>query len=233
MLGYVIPRSSVERGSTYFNPSLFVWRYNVNARDKAGMLRLLGVMEQEREQGLAMDPDVYETACRVFSQVAIETVILRRRDDGTATGSIEVLLTRRPGNDWWYAALSHSPGSVNRYREPTHRTIDRVMRRELGGTAKLLHAQQVQAQNNWDEPRGHFWCIVYCCTIEGEPTHGTWCPISRLPKKLVDHHRIIIPVAATPFYAEPYPFGARWPKKIRPGVRRDRNPCEPHVRTKR
>ncbi|TSC77201.1 MAG: hypothetical protein G01um101431_384 [Parcubacteria group bacterium Gr01-1014_31] len=181
----------------------------MNANDKTELLRLFGILVDERRQGIPMDGQVWEASLQIFPQVAIETVFLRRVDDGTAGGTIEVLLTKRPPDDRWFANQVHSPGSINRARERTDVTIARVVKRELGGSAKLISARQVAALNFWDEPRGCGWSVVYCCEVEGDPTNGTWYPITQLPENLIYGHFNVIMVAASVLLAEPRPFG-KW-----------------------
>lgn len=176
---------------------------DLTEHDQYELLRLLGILDARRARGCSLTDKVFNALLKLLPQLAVECVILRRSDDGSPKGRIEVFLTYRGKNAPCHQDTWHCPGSFLRSRETIADVMERLSTHELK-TARIVHWRELRVQNNHLEPRGHTVSLVHLCTIEGEPTDGMWCDVTTLPENLVDHHHDIVMTTVQSFVTEPF-----------------------------
>jgi ADP-ribose pyrophosphatase YjhB (NUDIX family) len=175
----------------------------MNESDVQATLTFLGQLNEERQGGMVLRPEVFNALLKLLPQLAVECIILRRRDDGSAAGEIEVYLTQRGADAPSHQLHWHCPGSFLRAGERFADAMARISAGELR-TAQITSWHQLRVQNNHLEPRGHTVSLLHLCEIQGEPTGGQWCDIRQLPQPLVNHHADMITTAAQFLLAEPF-----------------------------
>ena len=85
-----------------------------------------------------------------------------------------------------------------RWGEQIEDVFSRLEKKELG--LAVVSKKFVSHFNNPHEPRGHFFSLVYLCTLEPNQGHGTWFDISQLPENTIDYHKkTVIPALAQEF----------------------------------
>lgn len=144
--------------------------------------------------------ELFDALARVTVSVAVEAVCLRLN---SSTRKVEVHMTQRSLTETAYPGEWHCPGSVMRPGEEIGDVFSRLAQKEFGG--KILSRQFVANVNHPTEARGHFFSLVYLCSLDessGE-LRGGWFPVDRLPEKTIVSHRFrIIPAAVGAFVAE-------------------------------
>lgn len=173
-------------------------------RQTSQLIHLLAALLADQTASRPIPNLVFDALLKVLPQVAIETLFVKRVDDKTPTGRLDVLLTQRPEDDPNFPGQWHSPGSFIRRREQLYQVFKRILTRELGGTATILCARPLVPINFFNEPRGHTISWPWIIELEGNPEHGRWFPIDQLPRNLVKTHEQLIPVARQAIQHEPY-----------------------------
>lgn len=133
--------------------------------------------------------ELFNEIARVTVTTCIEAVILR-----TKFNSIEVFLAKRPLGEA-YGGFWHCPGTFLRVGEDEADAFKRLEEKEKVG--KFINKRFISYKNNSHEERGHIIQLIYLCDIEPVVGNaGTWFPVDKLPKNIVENHRdIIIPKA--------------------------------------
>lgn len=167
------------------------------------LVDLLQECNEERKTGETLPNEVFNALLKILPQVAVESAIVRRVDDGSNTGLIKAYLVQRPPDAPSHAGQWHSPGSFIRQGETVANVMCRISKRELK-TAKIVHWHQERVQNNNLEPRGHTISLISSCAIVGEPTGGKWFALDQLPDQLVNHHHDLLWAAAQSLLTEPF-----------------------------
>lgn len=144
--------------------------------------------------------ELFDALARLTVSVAIEAVCLRLNP---STQKVEVYMTERSPTDTAFPGEWHCPGSVIRPKEDIKDVFNRLTQKEFGG--KILSTQFVANVNHPTEARGHFFSLVYLCSLDESNggLRGKWFPVDQLPEKTVESHRHrIIPAAVVAFVAE-------------------------------
>lgn len=161
---------------------------------------------EELIQGLKeIDPtkpygtELFDALARLTVSVAVEAVCLRLNPE---TDHVEVYMIQRSQDDTAYPGEWHCPGSVLRPTENINDVFNRLAKKEFG--VGLKSWQFVDNVNHPTEARGHFFSLVYLCSLdEQSELKGRWIPVDQLPEKTVESHRKrIIPCALGTFVAE-------------------------------
>ncbi len=173
------------------------------ARDEQELLELLHALDERRQAGLSLPPNVFNGILKLLPQIAVECVLLRRSDDGTPRGHVSVYLTYRGDDAPSHQNTWHVPGSFLRSRERVSDVMARLSAQELT-PAQISSWQFLRLQNCNLEPRGHTVSCVYLCALTGAPTGGQWCSCDTLPPNLSDSQHDIIATAVQHFLTEPF-----------------------------
>ena len=133
----------------------------------------------------------------VFS--IIEIVPLRRM----ANGELEVLLTQRPADDPLWPNMWHNPGVVVLASDATGSfadPFDRVLHKELGISETAPDPVFVEISFHHTR-RGTDMAMVHYVELDADftPTHGTFYPLSTLPKNTIESNEPLIRRAAAAF----------------------------------
>ncbi len=108
----------------------------------------------------------------------------------------EVFLTQRSKRETRYPNIWHLPGSYLRHRKRFATVIDRLERREFGGSATLAGVKFLTMINLPRERTGHTVSLVHRCRLQGQPRTGQWWPARSLPASVIAAHRQAIRLAA-------------------------------------
>ena len=172
------------------------------------LVRLLGLIDPKAPYGT----ELFNALARLTASVAVETVCMRLKNtagwsttnkDFIGSNIPEVYLIQRAINDTAYPGEWHCPGSVIRPGEDIEDVLNRLAQKEFGG--KILSAQFIANANHPTEARGHFFSLVYLCSLDESSTglRGQWFEANNLPEKTVETHRVrIIPAAYGAFVAK-------------------------------
>lgn len=140
--------------------------------------------------------ELFDALARVTVSVTVEAVCMRRN---ASTSVLEVLMTRR-SPDEAYAHEWHCPGSVIRPGEEIEDVFNRLGKEEFG--AEIISKEFIGNYNNVKEVRGHFFGVIYFCTVKGN-SKGSWYPVDKLPPDTVIQHRdLVIPMVAEKIAAQ-------------------------------
>ncbi|MFH2108933.1 MAG: hypothetical protein ABII16_00520 [Patescibacteria group bacterium] len=138
--------------------------------------------------GPKMPTPVYNAVAAKFVLVAIETVILRRKQ-----GKVEVFLAKRPPTDAYYPNMLHSPGTILRASDRPgsyQDAFERVQKNELG--VSFVSLPEFIGSHYFHTSRGPENALAFICKIDQEPKVGKFYNTSNLPENLVPHHYILI-----------------------------------------
>ena len=152
--------------------------------------------------------ELFDALARLTISVAVEAVCLRAQRylpeiDAPRSPEIQVYMIQRSPDDTAYPGEWHCPGSVIRPKEDIRDVFNRLAQKEFGG--KILSTQFVANANHPTEARGHFFSLVYLCSLDESSSglRGKWFAVNNLPEKTVETHRVrIIPAAVGAFVAE-------------------------------
>ncbi|MBU4380853.1 hypothetical protein L6255_03710 [Candidatus Parcubacteria bacterium] len=138
--------------------------------------------------GPKMPTPVYNAVAAKFVLVAIETVILRRKQ-----GKVEVFLAKRPPTDAYYPNMLHSPGTILRASDRPgsyQDAFERVQKNELG--VNFVFPPEFVGSYYFHTSRGPENSLVFLCEVEKEPKTGKFYDVRNLPENLLPHHYIVI-----------------------------------------
>ena len=167
----------------------------LSPQEKQALIELLKKIDPNQPYGT----ELFNALAKVSPSVAMEAVCLRLNNQ---TQQAEVYLTKRALNDTAYPGQWHCPGSVMRPGEQLKDVFDRLSKQEFD--ANILVNQFVTNINNPHEARGHFFSVVYLCSLneKANKLKGSWFSIDQLPENTVKIHRQeIIPAAIKVFTA--------------------------------
>ncbi|OGZ66112.1 MAG: hypothetical protein A3D34_02990 [Candidatus Staskawiczbacteria bacterium RIFCSPHIGHO2_02_FULL_33_16] len=155
------------------------------------LLEFLGKINTKKPYGTAL----FNALARVTISLTIDAVCLRLN---IKSNKVEVYLTQRANNDTAYPGQWHCPNSIFRPSEDYKDVFARLEKREIGGL--LGEKNFIDSFNNPQEVRGHFFSLVYLCSIKKDGLVGRWFSVNDLPKNTIVHHRNhIIPMVLKKF----------------------------------
>lgn len=159
------------------------------------LFRLLREIDPKNPYGT----ELFDALARLTVSVAVEAVCLRLN---FTTREVEVYLTQRSPNDTAYPGEWHCPGFVMRLGEDFEDVFVRLGKKEFVG--RIESAWFVANVNHPTEERGHFFSVVYLCTLQkSEGLRGQWFSVNHLPEKTVECHRCrVIPAAVGALVAQ-------------------------------
>jgi hypothetical protein len=128
---------------------------------------------------------------RLTPAPTMDTIPLRRNSNG----DIEVLLLRRPPDDPIWPNLWHNPGTVLRASDTYESALDRLLNDELQG-ARIVKDPVFVANIFNQSKRGTEVILIYRIEIKGPTPVGTFWPIDKLPKDIIDSEIAVIKTAS-------------------------------------
>lgn len=124
---------------------------------------------------------------RLAPAPTLDAIPLRRN----SSGGIEVLLLRRPPDDPIWPNLWHNPGTVLRANDSYESAMDRLLNDELQG-ARITKDPVFVANLFNQSKRGAEIILIHRIEIEGLAPVGTFWPVDKLPKDIIDSEIAII-----------------------------------------
>ncbi len=142
--------------------------------------------------------DLFNAIARLVVVLTPEAACLRRNE---TTGALEIYLIQRALDDTAYPGQWHLPGSVMRPKEEIDNVFYRLVQKEIG--LAITSKEFAFHFNNPNEERGHFFSLVYFCTLEPGEGFGKWFALDALPEPMIAHHKnFVIPTAKALFEAK-------------------------------
>ena len=132
---------------------------------------------------------VFYSISRLTVLTAAEMVPLRRRADG----GFDVLLTRRPDDDPFFARLMHCPGQIFRPGDSLASRPREVLRVELPNTQILSEPAAIPDSWVYDYGRGPVIERVHYVMV-GDSTDGDFYDVNHLPADLLQGHDHLIKI---------------------------------------
>ncbi|MGE0701492.1 MAG: NUDIX domain-containing protein [Hyphomicrobiaceae bacterium] len=144
--------------------------------------QLAGLLRKLAGEGLGtprMPLEVFRAMRGVVAQPVVELLV-------SHTGR-DVLLTPRHDADF---QGHHLPGGFVGAGELLEHAVDRIARRELGVSARLV---RIAGHYVWeDHPFASPVSLLCHCNLDGEPHDGTLFDVAALPADLIREHRVLI-----------------------------------------
>lgn len=131
--------------------------------------------------------DIFYAISRLTVLTAAEMVPLRRRMDG----GFDVLLTRRPDDDPFFAGLMHCPGQIFRPGDSLASRPREVLRVELPNTQILSEPVVIPDSYIYDYGRGPVIERVHYVMV-GDSSDGEFYDVNHLPDNLLQGHEYLI-----------------------------------------
>lgn len=131
--------------------------------------------------------DVFYAVSRLSVLTAAEVVPLRKRGDG----GYEVLLTRRPDDDPYFAGLLHIPGQIYRPGDTINSRPAAVVADELANTTTLSTPVLIPGQFIYDYGRGPVVERIHYVFVS-DSSDGDFYDVDSLPSDLLAGHDELI-----------------------------------------
>ncbi len=163
-------------------------------KDKKLAAALLVKISKTYSHQEGMGRELFNAIAKLKVILTPEVVCLRNNQQG----AMEVYLIKRAEDDSAYPGQWHIPGSAMRFGEELEDVFLRLEQKEIG--LKITSKKFAFHFNNPKEARGHFFSLIYICSLEEGQGFGQWFPVTNLPENTISYHRNqVIPDAAALF----------------------------------